>query len=171
MIPPVISRDRLRRTVRAHRPGPASDQMLIFGDRHLRPILAEYEAHDTRRRSCQLRPSQPNAPIAGPSQEPIGRRPVLGGLSMNTSGLGRSLGQRQSPNPVTPQGRDQVEQTKSHEPRSWRNQLIRPNRRSQYRPRVLKRYTARNSPSNPASTPPPPPGSTSAARTPSPADG
>jgi len=36
--------------------------------------------------------------------------------------------------------RDQVEQTKSHEPRSWRNQLIRPTRRSQHLRRVLKRY-------------------------------
>jgi hypothetical protein len=36
--------------------------------------------------------------------------------------------------------RDQVEQAKGHKPRSFRNRLIRPIRRSQYLRRVLKRY-------------------------------
>jgi hypothetical protein len=57
--------------------------MLIFGDRACtRP--AEHEAHYNGRhprRSCQLRPPQPDDTIAGPSQEPIRRRLVLGGLS------------------------------------------------------------------------------------------
>ena len=35
---------------------------------------------------------------------------------------------------------DQVEQAKGHKPRSCRNQLVRPIRRSQYLRRVLKRY-------------------------------
>ena len=35
---------------------------------------------------------------------------------------------------------DQVEQAKGHKPRSCRNRLIRPNRRSQYLRRVLKQY-------------------------------
>ncbi len=57
--------------------------MLIFGDRHLRSILAEHEAHYNGRRphrSRQLRPPRPGHPIAGLSQERIKRRPVLGGL-------------------------------------------------------------------------------------------
>jgi transposase InsO family protein len=60
-----------------------TDQMLIFGQRHLRTILAEYEAHYNGRRphrSRQLRPPQPDHPVADLSQERIKRRPVLGGL-------------------------------------------------------------------------------------------
>jgi putative transposase len=59
------------------------DQILIFGERHLRSILAEYEAHYNGRRphrSRQLRPPRPDHPIVGPSRERIKRRPVLGGL-------------------------------------------------------------------------------------------
>ena len=60
-----------------------TDQMLIFGERHLRAILAEYETHYNRRRphrSRQLRPPRPDHPVADLSQERIKRRPVLGGL-------------------------------------------------------------------------------------------
>jgi hypothetical protein len=60
-----------------------TDRMLIFGQRHLRTILAEYEAHYNGRRphrSCQLRPPQPDHPVADLSQERIKRRRVLGGL-------------------------------------------------------------------------------------------
>ena len=42
-------------------------------------------------------------PIADPSQERIKRRPVLGGLVTNTSGLRRSPGQRRWPHSGTPQ--------------------------------------------------------------------
>jgi putative transposase len=48
--------------------------MLIFGERHLRSVLAEYQAHYNGRRprrSRQLRPPRP---------ERIRRRTVLGGL-------------------------------------------------------------------------------------------
>ena len=38
---------------------------------------------------------------------------------------------------------DQVEQAKGHKPRSCRNRLIQPIRRSQHLRRVLKRYTGR----------------------------
>jgi putative transposase len=58
-------------------------QILIFGERHLRPILARYEAHYNGRRphrSRQLRPPRPDHPIARPSRERIKRRPALGGL-------------------------------------------------------------------------------------------
>ena len=60
-----------------------TDRMLIFGQRHLRTILAQYEAHYNGRRphrSRQLRPPRPDHPAADLSQEQIQRRPVLGGL-------------------------------------------------------------------------------------------
>jgi putative transposase len=60
-----------------------TDRMLIFGERHLRTILAEYETHYNGRRphrSRHLRPPRPDHPVADISQEPIKRRPVLGGL-------------------------------------------------------------------------------------------
>ena len=57
--------------------------MLIFGERHLRLVLADYAAHYNGRRpnrSRQLRPSRPDHPVADLSQERIKRRAVLGGL-------------------------------------------------------------------------------------------
>jgi putative transposase len=60
-----------------------TDRMLIFGQRHLRTVLAEYAAHYNGRRphrSRQLRPPRPDYPVADLSQERIQRRPVLGGL-------------------------------------------------------------------------------------------
>jgi putative transposase len=60
-----------------------TDRMLIFGRRHLRSILAEYEAHYNGRRphrGRQLHPPRPDCPIADLSRERIKRRPVLGGL-------------------------------------------------------------------------------------------
>ena len=59
-----------------------TDRMLIFGQRHLRTILAEYEAHyngQRPHRSHQLRPPRPDHPVADLSQERIKRRAVLGG--------------------------------------------------------------------------------------------
>jgi putative transposase len=60
-----------------------TDRMLIFGQRHLRTVLAEYAAHYNGRRphrSWQLRPPRPDYAVADLSQERIQRRPVLGGL-------------------------------------------------------------------------------------------
>jgi transposase InsO family protein len=60
-----------------------TDRMLIFGQRHLRTVLAQYEGHCNGRRphrSRQLRPPRPDHPAADLSQERIQRRPVLGGL-------------------------------------------------------------------------------------------
>jgi transposase InsO family protein len=60
-----------------------TDRMLIFGERHLRTVLAEYEAHYNRRRphrSRQLRPPRPGHSVADLSHQQIRRRPVLGGL-------------------------------------------------------------------------------------------
>src|SRR5271157_4882715 len=60
-----------------------TDRMLIFGQRHLQTIPAEYETHYNGRRphrSRQLCPPRPDHPVADLSQERIQRRPVLGGL-------------------------------------------------------------------------------------------
>jgi putative transposase len=60
-----------------------TDRMLIFGERHLRTVLAQYETHYNGRRphrSRQLHPPRPDHPVADLSQERIKRRPVLGGL-------------------------------------------------------------------------------------------
>jgi len=60
-----------------------TDRMLIFGERHLRVVLAEYEAHYNGRRphrSRNLRPPRPDHPVADLSRERIHRRPVLNGL-------------------------------------------------------------------------------------------
>ena len=74
---------RLRGTVRAHRRTEVTDRMLIFGQRHLRSILAQYVAHYNGRRphrSRQLHPPRPDHPVADLSQKRIKRQPVLGGL-------------------------------------------------------------------------------------------
>ena len=60
-----------------------TDRMLIFGHRHLRTILAQYEAHyngQRPHRSREFRPPRPAHPAADLSKERIRRRPVLGGL-------------------------------------------------------------------------------------------
>ena len=53
--------------------------------------------------------------------------------------LGR-LAAAQQDQPAKDPGRDQIQQTDTHEPRSCPNPLIRPNRSSQTMHRVLKRY-------------------------------
>jgi putative transposase len=60
-----------------------TDRMLIFGERHLRTLLARYVRHYNGRRphrARELRPPQPDHPIANLNHERIKRRPVLGGL-------------------------------------------------------------------------------------------
>jgi putative transposase len=60
-----------------------TDRMLIFGERHLRTILTEYQGHYNGRRphrSRQLRPPQPDHPATDLSWKRIRRSPVLGGL-------------------------------------------------------------------------------------------
>ncbi len=71
--------ERFVRTVRAE----LTDRMLIFSERHLRVVLADYVRHYNGRRphrACELRPPQPAHPVADLSYERIKRRPVLGGL-------------------------------------------------------------------------------------------
>jgi transposase InsO family protein len=60
-----------------------TDRMLIFGQRHLQSVLAQYAAHYNGRRphrSRQLHPPRPDHPAADLTTERIKRRPVLGGL-------------------------------------------------------------------------------------------
>ena len=60
-----------------------TDRMLIFGERHLRTTLTDYQGHYNGRRthrSRQLRPPQPDNPATDLSWKRIRRRPVLGGL-------------------------------------------------------------------------------------------
>jgi hypothetical protein len=67
------------RTLRAE----LTDRMLIFSQRHLRVVLAEYIRHYNGRRphrARDLRPPHPTHPMADLSHEQIKRRPVLGGL-------------------------------------------------------------------------------------------
>jgi transposase InsO family protein len=61
----------------------ATDRMLIFSERHLRTILAQYQAHYNGRRphrSRQLHPPRPDHPVADLPQKLIQRWPILGGL-------------------------------------------------------------------------------------------
>jgi putative transposase len=60
-----------------------TDRMLVFGERHLRTVLAQYEVHYNGRRphrSRHLRRPRPDCPVADLSRKRIQRRPVLGGL-------------------------------------------------------------------------------------------
>jgi putative transposase len=71
--------ERLVLTVRTE----LTDRMLIFGERHLRTVLATYAAHyNTQRphRALQLRPPHPESAVPEPVQGRIRRRPILGGL-------------------------------------------------------------------------------------------
>jgi len=54
-----------------------TDRMLIFGERHLRTILAQYNGRRPHR-SRQLRPPRPSYPVADLSQERIKRWPRAG---------------------------------------------------------------------------------------------
>ena len=61
-----------------------TDRMLVFGQRHLQMILADYKAHYNRRpphRSRHLRPHKPDHPAADLSRKRIHPRPVLGSLT------------------------------------------------------------------------------------------
>ncbi len=60
-----------------------TDRMLIFGERHLRRVLAEYARHyngHRPHRARQLRPPRPEHPVPALPARRITRRAVLGGL-------------------------------------------------------------------------------------------
>jgi transposase InsO family protein len=83
-IPPQCPRancfaERLVLTVRTE----LTDRMLIFGERHLRSVLAQYSAHYNRQRphrALQLHPPRPKSLAPKPVHGRIRRRPILGGL-------------------------------------------------------------------------------------------
>jgi putative transposase len=78
-----IPADPGRATVRAHRRTEVTDRMLIFSERHLRLVLAEYaRRYDGRRphRALQLQPPGPTSPSPTSPRERTKRQPVLGGL-------------------------------------------------------------------------------------------
>jgi hypothetical protein len=73
--------ERLVLTVRTK----VTNRMLIFGERHLRQVLAVYAAHYNGRRPHRprrLRPPRPTSPVPEPlhGHGRIRRRPVLGGF-------------------------------------------------------------------------------------------
>jgi putative transposase len=60
-----------------------TDRILIFGERHLRRVLAEYAAHyngQRPHRALRLRPPRPQSPVLEPINGRIRRRLILGGL-------------------------------------------------------------------------------------------
>jgi putative transposase len=60
-----------------------TDRILIFGERHLRTVLAQYGAHYNRRRphrALRLLPPRPDHPDPDLDDRQIRRRPILGGL-------------------------------------------------------------------------------------------
>jgi putative transposase len=60
-----------------------SDRILIFGERHLQTVLAQYGAHYNGRRphrGLRLHPPRPDHPAPDLDHQRIRRRPVLGGL-------------------------------------------------------------------------------------------
>jgi putative transposase len=71
-----IGASTIRRILKRHR-------MLIFGERHLRQVLAGYAAHDNTarpHRALRLRPPRPASPVPEALHGRIRRRPILGGL-------------------------------------------------------------------------------------------
>jgi hypothetical protein len=68
-----------------------TDRMLIFGEQHLRRVLAEYSAHYTTQRphrALQLRPPRPQSPAA---------EPVHPGSGLDRSSAGSSTSTRERP--------------------------------------------------------------------------
>jgi putative transposase len=60
-----------------------TDRILIFGERHLRTVLARYSTHYNGRRphrALRLQPPRPNHPAPDLNHQRIRRRPILGGL-------------------------------------------------------------------------------------------
>jgi transposase InsO family protein len=60
-----------------------TDRILIFGERHLRTVLARYSTHYNRRRphrALNLNPPSPDHAAPDHAGQRIKRRPILGGL-------------------------------------------------------------------------------------------
>ena len=84
-----------------------TDRMLIFGERHLRTILAEYAAittgGDLIAAAISARRSPTTPSLISPRKR-IQRQPLLGASSTSTSGPHRSPGQDRRPSSGTPHG-------------------------------------------------------------------
>ena len=77
-----------------------TDRMLIFGERHLRSMLAEYAAHYNGRRPHRSRELARRGPTTPPPTSPgsgSSAAPSSAASSTNTSGPRRSPGQRREP--------------------------------------------------------------------------
>jgi len=71
--------ERLVLTIRTE----VTDRMLLFGEQHLRQVLAVFAAHDNAgraHRALRLRPPRPTSPVPTVVHGRIRRRPILGGL-------------------------------------------------------------------------------------------
>ena len=91
-----------------------TDRMLIFGERHLRGVLAQYSLHYNRRRphrSLELRPPRPDATVPEPIRGRIRRRPILGGLINCTKPRPETAGQGPWPSSGTRHLRAQTRRT------------------------------------------------------------
>ncbi|MHB8452902.1 MAG: hypothetical protein ACYDAQ_20965 [Mycobacteriales bacterium] len=86
-IPPRCPPELLRGALGTHRPCRGDrPAVLIFGERQLRAVLAEFAGPYNGRRSRRGRdrqPPRPDHPIANLSTERVNRRPVLGNLLFN----------------------------------------------------------------------------------------
>ena len=61
-----------------------TDRILIFGERHLGTVLAQFSAHYNGRRphqALQLQPPRPDLPAPDLNHRRISRRSILGGMS------------------------------------------------------------------------------------------
>src|SRR6266571_1556740 len=136
--PGMPTANRPRRFVRTARTE-ITDRMLIFGERHLRSVLAEYEAHYNGRRphrSRQLRPPRPDHPVAGPSpRSGSGAAPASAASSTNTTQPRRRPGQDLRPSSGTPQQKTSFPKAAPAE-RQWTPPPIhRPNTAKPFKPR------------------------------------
>ena len=81
--PQGTTRELLRREMDTHRASECTDRMLIYGERHLRPVLGEYVSHYNGHRphqSRQQRPPDQDNQAGVPLDSPVQRRKVLGGV-------------------------------------------------------------------------------------------
>jgi putative transposase len=107
----------------------ATDRLLILGQRHLRTVLAQYEAHYNARRphrSRQLHPPRPDYPLADLPGSGSSAGPSSAASSTNTSEPHKSPDQVQWPHSGTPQVLDEVREPSRLPPATMHGQLGEP---------------------------------------------
>jgi hypothetical protein len=85
-----------------------TDRILIFGERQLRTVLAQYGAHYNGRRphrAQRLLPPRPDHPAPDLDQQRIRRRPILGGLINDYERAAKTAGQHRQPSSGTRQAK------------------------------------------------------------------